>query len=411
MTNKPTLYIIGAGPAGLNAAMAAARDRTIQVVIIDRETQPGGILNQCIHVGFGLRQFKEELTGPEYAHRVFEQVRGYDNIEILTGANVVNIDRERNITYVSPDLGLQKVKADAIILCTGCRERARGVIHIPGERPAGILCAGLAQKFVNIDGYLPGEKIVILGSGDIGLIMARRLTLQGAKVLGVVELADFLGGLSRNVVQCLQDFGIPLYLSHTVTDIVGQKRVEAVKIAKVGSDRKPVAGSEFEIKCDTLLLSVGLIPENELAEQAGVALDPVTNGCIIDQNYMTGIPGIFACGNALQVHDLVDDLASEAQKVGRNAFDYLQKTVESPSGQVIVTHDEHFRYTLPHRIDGRGDTTFFFRVARPVMAATLSAGAFTKKFAFLQPNTLGRVTVPGQFLANTNEVRLCLRSD
>ena len=410
MTEKPTLYIVGAGPAGLNAAIAAARDKSVQVIIIDRETQPGGILNQCIHVGFGLKQFKEELTGPEYAHRVFDQARGYENIEILTDTNVVHIDRERHITYVSPDLGLQKVKADAIILGTGCRERARGVIHIPGERPAGILCAGLAQKFVNIDGYLPGENVVILGSGDIGLIMARRLTLQGAKVLAVIELADFLGGLSRNVVQCLNDFDIPLYLSHTVTDIIGQKRVEAVKIAKVGPDKKPLLETEFEIKCDTLLLSVGLIPENELAEQAGVALDPLTNGCIVNQNYMTNVPGIFACGNALQVHDLVDDLASEAQKVGQSAISYLQNQ-NSPAQPIIVTHDEQFRYVLPHKIDGREDVTFFFRVSRPLMASTLSVGDFQKKFKFLQPNTLGKVTVPQQFLENINEVRLCLHSD
>ena len=410
MSDKPTIYVIGAGPAGLNAAMAAAQDRSVQVVIIDRETQPGGILNQCIHVGFGLRQFKEELTGPEYAHRVFDQVLGYENIEILTDTNVVQMDRDRHIVLVSPESGLQRVQADAIILCTGCRERARGVIHIPGERPAGILCAGLAQKFVNIDGYLPGENIVILGSGDIGLIMARRLTLQGAKVLAVIELANFLGGLSRNVVQCLHDFDIPLYLSHTVTDIIGQKRVEAVRIAKVGSDRKPIPDTTFEIKCDTLLLSVGLIPENELAEQAGVALDPLTNGCVVDQNYMTNIPGIFACGNALQVHDLVDDLAAEAQKVGVNALAHLRHQAPPP-GHIMVTHDAQFRYALPHKIDGREDVTFFFRVAAPLMASTLSAGGFQKKFKFLQPNTLGRVTIGRQFFENTNEVRLCLHSD
>lgn len=404
MSNSKPIVIIGAGPAGLVAAKAAAQNSSKKVLVIDREDRPGGILNQCIHVGFGVRQYKEDLTGPEYADRVFKEA-SQAGIDFRLATTVLKINSDKVVTTISKDRGMTKIKASAIILATGCRERARGVIHIPGERPAGIYCAGLAQKFVNIDGYLPGKRIVILGSGDIGLIMARRLTLQGAKVQAVLEAQPFVGGLSRNVVQCLQDFDIPLYLSHTITDIVGKKRVEKVKVSKIREDYSPIEGEDFEIECDTVLLSIGLIPENELAEMAGVELNPQTNGALVDENYMTNIPGIFACGNALHVHDLVDLLAKEAEIVGKRAAEYERKS-DIDTSSVEIDPGENISYILPHRVSGKNNVKFFFRVKRPLQRVNIKAGDFEKKSKFLQPNEMSSVTIPAEYLNTSNKVKI-----
>lgn len=406
---KP-IIVIGAGPAGLQVAISIVKNFQNKegffppVIVIDREKHAGGILNQCIHTGFGLAEYKEELTGPEYASRVLQEFRQL-GIELRLSTTVIRVDENKMVTTLSPHRGLEKINALAIIFTTGCRERARGVIHIPGDRPAGIYTAGLAQKFINIDGYLPGKRVVILGSGDIGLIMARRLTFQGAKVLAVLEANNFVGGLARNVVQCLDDFNIPLYLSHTITDIIGKNRVEKVKISRVDENMRPVWGSEFELACDTILLSIGLIPENELAEMAGVKLDPSTNGAVIDENYMTSIKGIFACGNALHVHDLVDKLAVEAKEVGKNVAEYVDLSIGNSSTKgslefnagTSVNIDENIRYILPHKISGKKTVKFHFRVRKPLNDVTLRMGNFQKRFPYLLPNEMSSVTIPAEY--------------
>ena len=325
------LVIVGGGPAGLAAAVSA-RDHGIEsILIIERDKELGGILNQCIHNGFGLHTFKEELTGPEYASRFIEQVaeRG---IEYKLNTMVMDIAADapsgnvitKKVTAMNREDGMFEIHAKAVILAMGCRERSRGALNIPGYRPAGIFSAGTAQRLVNMEGYMPGREVVILGSGDIGLIMARRMTLEGAKVKVVAELMPYSGGLKRNIVQCLDDFGIPLKLSHTVIDIEGKNRVEAVTIAEVGPDRKPIPGTEERYTCDTLLLSCGLIPENELSRSAGVAINPVTSGPIVNDSLETSIDGVFACGNVLHVHDLVDYVSQEATAAGKNAAAYIQ---------------------------------------------------------------------------------------
>ena len=341
------LIIIGGGPAGL-AAAASARDNGIEsILILERDKSLGGILNQCIHNGFGLHTFKEELTGPEYAARFIEQVKER-NIEYKLNTMVMDITADKVVTAMNREEGMLILQAKAIILAMGCRERSRGALNIPGYRPAGIYSAGTAQRLVNMEGYMPGREVVILGSGDIGLIMARRMTLEGAKVKVVAELMPYSGGLKRNIVQCLDDFGIPLKLSHTVIDIEGKNRVEAVTIAEVGPDRKPIPGTEERYTCDTLLLSCGLIPENELSKSAGVELSPITSGPVVNDSLETNTSGIFACGNVLHVHDLVDFVSQEAITAGKNAAKYIQadggradvKSVEIlPVGGV--------RYTVP----------------------------------------------------------------
>ncbi|MBF0359858.1 MAG: FAD-dependent oxidoreductase [Oligoflexia bacterium] len=401
MDEQYSCVIIGAGPAGLSVAIAITKNSKKKVLVLDREKHPGGILNQCIHTGFGLTQYKEELTGPEYAWRVYSEAKEL-GIEIRLSTSVIRVSEDKVITTISAEKGIEKIKAQAIVFCTGCRERARGVIHIPGDRPAGVYTAGLAQKFINIDGYLPGKRVVILGSGDIGLIMARRLTFQGAKVLAVLEASSFVGGLSRNVVQCLDDFGIPLYLSHTIIDIVGKNRVEKVKIARVDENMRAIRGTEFEINCDTVLLSIGLIPENELAEMAQVKLDPATNGAIVDENYMTNISGIFSCGNALHVHDLVDKLAVEAQTVGKKVAEYISGGVFAES-DIIVTHDDFIRYLLPKKISGKSDVRFHFRVRRPLSDVVLKLNNFERKFPYLQPNEMSSVLIPAKHFEDIEE--------
>lgn len=318
------IVIVGGGPAGLAAAISAKENGISQVLILERDKELGGILNQCIHNGFGLHTFKEELTGPEYAARFIEKVKTL-KIEYKLNTMVADISKERIITAISREDGLTQIKAKAVVLAMGCRERSRGALNIPGYRPAGIFSAGTAQRLVNMEGYMPGREVVILGSGDIGLIMARRMTLEGARVKVVAELMPYSGGLKRNIVQCLDDFGIPLKLSHTVVDIDGKDRVRGVTLAEVGKDGKPIPGTEEYISCDTLLLSVGLLPENELSRGAGVALSPVTGGPVVNESLETNLPGVFACGNVLHVHDLVDYVSEEAYMAGKNAAKYVQE--------------------------------------------------------------------------------------
>jgi sarcosine oxidase subunit alpha len=315
------VLVIGGGPAGLAAALAARAAGCENLLLLERETALGGILKQCIHNGFGLHVFKEELTGPEYAQRFIDQVKAH-GIPVQCGTMVLDVTRDRMVTAVSAEHGLQTFRAKAVVLAMGCRERPRGALMIPGWRPAGVFTAGTAQRLMNIEGWMPGRRVVILGSGDIGLIMARRMTFEGAKVLACVELMPYSSGLTRNVVQCLDDYGIPLLLGHTVVDIHGRERVEGVTVAQVDAQRKPVPGTEQRFDCDTLLLSVGLIPENELSRAAGVGLSPATSGPTVDESLQTDVPGVFACGNVLHVHDLVDHVTLESRLAGERAAAY-----------------------------------------------------------------------------------------
>ena len=333
---KYDVIVIGGGPAGLAAACAACEKGAKKVLVIERDKELGGILNQCIHNGFGLHRFKEELTGPEYAGRFIQLLR-QTKAEVMLDTMVVEITADRRVCCINTVDGYRELKAGAVVLAMGCRERTRGAIAIPGDRPAGIFTAGAAQRYVNMEGYMVGRRVVILGSGDIGLIMARRMTLEGAKVLACVELMPYSSGLNRNIVQCLQDYNIPLYLSHTVVDIQGRERVTGVTVAKVDENRRPIPGTEIEFDCDTLLLSVGLIPENELTIGAGVQMSPLTNGAVVDDCLQTSVPGVFACGNVLHVHDLVDHVSNESFKAGKAAADYVQG--KEHTGRLIAVKD------------------------------------------------------------------------
>ena len=365
------IVIIGGGPAGLAAAAAARKAGAEDILILERDQMLGGILNQCIHNGFGLHTFKEELTGPEYASRFIRMVEE-EQIPCRLNAMVVSITKDKEITYVSREEGLVTIQAKAIVLAMGCRERPRGALNIPGYRPAGIFSAGTAQRLVNMEGYHVGREVVILGSGDIGLIMARRMTLEGAKVKVVAELMPYSGGLKRNIVQCLDDYGIPLKLSHTVVEIHGRRRVEGVTLAQVGPDRKPIPGTEEYYSCDTLLLSVGLIPENELTQGMGASMNPVTSGPRVNDRLETDVEGVFACGNVLHVHDLVDFVSEEAALAGESAAAFVKaqeeagKAAAEPEGHAVCLQAENgVRYTVPQTLDIRNmrDTvTVRFRV-------------------------------------------------
>lgn len=365
--------VIGGGPAGLAASLAARKEGAERVLIIERNTELGGILQQCIHHGFGLHRFKDELTGPEYAQRFIDFVKETD-IEVLLETMVLEVTPERKIYAVNSESGMLEIHAKSIVLAMGCRERTRGALRIPGGRPAGVFSAGTAQRYVNIDGYVPGKKAVILGSGDIGLIMARRFTLEGAKVEAVVEVLPYAAGLTRNVVQCLEDYDIPLHLQSTVIEIHGNKRIEAVTIAKVDEKWNPIPGTEQKIECDTLLLSVGLVPENELSSQAGVAIDPITNGPIVDDSMMTNLPGIFACGNVLHVHDLVDNVSKESERAGMYAGRYALGQSGEKSRKIKVVAGENIRYVVPHEVSADEPVEFFMRVQRPQDSVALDVG-------------------------------------
>ena len=358
---KADLVIIGGGPAGMSAAVAAYDAGIRDIVILERDKSLGGILRQCIHNGFGLHRFKEELTGPEYAYRYEQQVRER-NIPFKLNTMVLDVSADKVVTAMNSEDGMFTIEAKAIILAMGCRERPKGALNISGTRPAGVFTAGTAQKFVNMDGYMPGKKIVILGSGDIGLIMARRMTLEGAEVKAVCELMPYSGGLARNIEQCLNDFGIPLMLSHTVVEIHGKERVTGVTIAKVDERRKPIEETKQYIECDTLLLSVGLLPENELTKCAGIPLDRITSGAVVDQNRQTATEGVFACGNVLHVHDLVDYVSEEAEIAGKSAAAYING--ETAHGRnITLKTDGKVRYTVPQKITADEDITVYFRVA------------------------------------------------
>ncbi len=357
------VIVVGGGPAGLAAALKARENGAEKVLILERDHELGGILNQCIHNGFGLHHFKEELTGPEYAGRFIEQLKG-TGIEVKLDTMVLEITQERKVAAVNRTDGYQVYEAGALVLAMGCRERTRGAIGIPGTRPAGVFTAGTAQRYVNMEGYMVGRRVLILGSGDIGLIMARRMTLEGAKVLACVELMPYSGGLNRNIVQCLQDYDIPLYLSHTIVDIQGKDRVEKVIVAKVDENRKPVPGTEMEFDCDTILLSVGLIPENELTRTAGIPIDRRTNGAVVYENMETQTPGIFACGNVVHVHDLVDYVTAESQRAGEAAARFALGMPNN--GEALeIRNGEGVGYTVPQklRLDSiEKSVDVFFRV-------------------------------------------------
>lgn len=403
------VIVVGGGPAGLAAAVSACDNGAGRVLVIERDREVGGILNQCIHNGFGLHYFKEELTGPEYAGRFAKMVAERKNAEVLCNTMVLNVTNDRKVVCISREKGYQVYEAGAIILCMGCRERTRGAIAIPGDRPAGVLTAGTAQRYVNIEGYMPGKRVVILGSGDIGLIMARRLTLEGANVLACVELCPYSNGLTRNIVQCLNDFNIPLYLSHTVTNVIGKNRVEKVQISRVDGFT-PVPGTEFEIECDTLLLSVGLIPENELTKGAGIDIDRRTNGALVHENMETSVPGIFACGNVAHVHDLVDYVTAESLRAGAAAAKFAAgECKESPS--VTVKNGNGVNYTVPQFVRPENldkSVEIFFRtnkvrgksVIRVTSGDTLIAQFKRERMA---PGEMEKISIPKLLFSKVGE--------
>ncbi len=392
MKNTYDLIIVGGGPAGLAAAIAAYDCGVTDILILEREDRPGGILNQCIHNGFGLTRFKESLTGPEYAGRFIAEA-AKRNIPLSAGTTVLSISPKKEVTAINDRDGIFTVQAKAVILAMGCRERSRGALNIPGTRPAGIYSAGTAQKYVNCKGYLPGKDVVILGSGDIGLIMARRMTLEGAKVHAVCEIMPYSSGLRRNIEQCLHDFNIPLYLNHTITKIEGKDRVTGVVVSEVDEQKKPIAGTEMHFDCDTVLFSVGLIPENELTQEAGIALSPRTKGAIVRQNRETSVHGIFACGNVLQVHDLVDFVSEESEIAGKYAAEYILKG-EVPFDDIPVSHSGNINYVLPQVINRNigGNVKFFFRVSNTFRNCVFRVRSGNK----LLCEKKKRIAVPGE---------------
>ena len=411
------LVIVGGGPAGLAAAKAAYDAGEKDILVLEREHELGGILNQCIHNGFGLHTFKEELTGPEYAARYVAEVekRG---IKYKLNATVLDVSKDKTVTYVSQEDGLVVLQAKAVVLACGCRERPRGAINIAGMRGAGVFSAGTAQKLVNVMGYMPGKEVVILGSGDIGLIMARRMTFEGAKVKAVVELMPYSSGLNRNIVQCLNDFDIPLYFSHTVTQIKGKDRVSSVVVCQVDDHLAPIPQTATEIECDTLLLSVGLLPENELAKNASVSLSPTTGGAIVDENLMTDVDGVFECGNVLHVHDLVDFVSAESENAGKRAAEYIRGS--KPCHEKIkINCTGGVRYSVPtvlNRDDNYAEQSFKMRVSnvfKKVELCVLADGqkVYGKKRPVVTPGEMENVTLSAEqmkTLKNAQNVEITL---
>jgi len=393
------VVVAGGGPAGLAAAIGAREQGAERILVVDREREAGGILWQCIHAGFGLHHFKEELTGPEYAQRYLEQVLERD-IDVLTDTFVADIDRDRRLKLMTGREGIRVIEAKAVVLAMGARERTRGAVRIPGTRPAGVMTAGFAQKVVNLHGYLPGRRAVILGSGDIGLIMARRLTLEGIEVAGVFEIMPHANGLSRNIVQCLHDFDIPLHLSHTVAEIHGRDRVEKVTVAPVDERLRPIPEKAWDIECDTLLLSIGLIPENELSRQLGVRLDPVTNGPVVTSAMETTMDGVFAGGNVVHIHDLVDFVSQESLLAGRNAGRHVTGE-RPPADNIRLSPGENVAYCVPHTISSERAHTIYLRVRRPLEKCSIRFGTvLEKKLSYVFPAEMVTLTVQPRFLEN-----------
>lgn len=411
------LVIIGGGPAGMSAAAAAYEKGIKDILILERGETLGGILCQCIHNGFGLHRFKEELTGPEYAERYKKIVEKY-NINVKLNTMVLDITADKTVIATNETDGIFTIKAKAVILAMGCRERAKGALGIAGARPSGVYSAGTAQKIVNMKGYMPGKEVVILGSGDIGLIMARRMTLEGAKVRAVCEIMPYSGGLARNIEQCLNDFNIPLKLSHTVVKIHGKRRVEGVTIAKVDEKRKPIPETFEYIPCDTLLLSVGLIPENELSKGAGIVLDKITNGAVVDQNRETSVDGIFACGNVLHVHDLVDFVSEEAETAGIAAADYIMGKACKKADRINIDieTDGKIRYTVPQKITEAKDTKIYFRTANVFKNVTIKAVSddktiFLNKKQKVVPGEMEGIVLNSGNFKSAQKIRLELEED
>ncbi len=395
--------VIGAGPAGLAAAIKAREAGAENVTIIERAEAPGGLLFQCIHNGFGLQRFKEDLTGPEYAHRFIEKARDL-KVNLLLSSMVLDMKPDRHLLAANSKDGLLNLKPKAIVLAMGCRERSRQSLMIPGTRPAGVFSAGTAQRFVNVEGYMPGNKFVILGSGDVGMIMARRLTLEGAEVKAVVEVLPYVGGLIRNEVQCLHDFNIPLLLRHTVTSVHGMERVEAVAVAEVDERWEPVPGTEQIIECDTLLLSVGLIPENELSSKAGVVLDSVIGGPIVNDRMETSILGIFAGGNVVHVHDLVDNVSEEAEMAGLHAAEYAMGKIKTSEARIRLKAGNNIRYVIPHTISGENEVTLLMRVKEPADKVRLTVGnIYSKALRAVRPSEMLKVHLSANDLAKLDK--------
>jgi NADPH-dependent 2,4-dienoyl-CoA reductase/sulfur reductase-like enzyme len=410
------LVVAGGGPAGLAAALEAYRKGLRKILIVERDKELGGILNQCIHNGFGLHYFKKELTGPEYAARFIERLKG-TTIEFQTDTMVVEIEADRKVHVVSKAEGYRILEAESIVLAMGCRERTRGALAIPGTRPSGIFTAGTAQRYINMEGFMVGKKVVILGSGDIGLIMARRMILEGAEVSACIEILPYAGGLNRNIVQCLYDYNIPLYLSHTITEIKGRQRLEQVLVSQVDENRVPVQGTEMVFDCDTLLLSVGLIPENELSRRVGIRMDPRTGGAVVYDTMETSIPGIFACGNAVHVHDLVDFVSAEGERAGTAAAGYVQKSGPRQSAELSIRGGAGVRYTVPQIIQSGGtepEVDISFRVTKVFQKSVIRVWSGDKSIAafrrlYMAPGEMERIRIKRNVLAGLET--LCITAE
>ncbi|AZO94797.1 FAD-binding protein [Halocella sp. SP3-1] len=421
MMKQYDLVVVGGGPAGLAAALAAEKNNVKKILVLERDKYLGGILQQCIHNGFGLEYFKEELTGPEYAARFIGRLKN-SNIDYKTETMVINITSDKCVTALNRQDGIINIEARAVILAMGCRERTREAICIPGDRPAGILSAGTAQRYINIEGYLPGRKVVVLGSGDIGLIMARRMKLEGAEVKAVLEIMPYSSGLIRNKVQCLDDFDIPLRLNHTIIRINGKKRVESVVTAKVDENLKVIPGTEEEIVCDTVLFSVGLIPENELSREAGIKLNEITGGPVVNEIRMTNIDGIFACGNVLQVHDLVDYVTVESEIAGKSAALYINNNISKRENSIRINAAENISYVIPHQIEylekNRKFIKLFMRVSKPAenVNIILENGDGVKINSYQQdivtPGEMIKIVLPEKFIKNyIREINVAVKKE